>query len=233
MVGERLTGTAGQPRAALAVDVVSDVMCPWCYVGKRRLEQAVARSGIAVAVRWRPFQLDPTLPGTGKDRALYLAEKFGSAERARRLYAPIRAAGDEEGIGFDFEAIRVAPNTLDAHRLIRWALSGGVQDIVVEALFRAYFIEGRDIGDRAVLIDIAAAAGMDVALVAELLERGADIATIEQEIALARRMGVTGVPTFIVDNRYAVVGAQPAEQLIQAFAMVAAQRNANDNAGDR
>jgi predicted DsbA family dithiol-disulfide isomerase len=215
----------------LQVDVVSDVMCPWCYIGKRRLEKAVEMADLPVELRWRPYQLDPTLPAEGKPREAYLAEKFGSLERAGELYATIRAAGEAEDIAFAFERIAVSPNTLDAHRLIRWAANAGpeMQDAVVEALFRAYFAEGRHIGDASVLTAIAAEAGMDAGLVAELLAGDADRELVRHEAELARELGVTGVPTFIIANRYAVVGAQAPRQLAQAFQMAATQASVNDN----
>lgn len=182
----------------------------------------MASSPVALDVRWRPFQLDGTLPASGKDRAAYLSEKFGSLERARELYANIQQAGEDEGIPFEFARIAVSPNTLDAHRLIRWA--GGVdaatQDAVVEGLFRAYFVEGRHIGEHGVLVDVAASAGMDSDLVAKLLKNGADRDLVGSEIDLSHRMGVTGVPTFILGNKYVVVGAQSGDALRDAFIQV-------------
>ncbi|WP_051631083.1 DsbA family oxidoreductase [Afifella pfennigii] len=217
------------PHAGLTVDVVSDVMCPWCYIGKRRLEKAAAQAETALDIRWRPYQLDPTLPPEGKDRQLYLAEKFGSPERAEEIYANVRAAGEMEGIAFALERIEVSPNTLNAHRLIRWAAGAGRQDAVVEALFAGYFLHGRRIGDAGELVRIAGEAGMDGDLVADLLAGDADRQKVVEEIELARRMGVTGVPTFIIGGRYAVIGAQPSEVLLEAFSAAAAAHNANDN----
>jgi predicted DsbA family dithiol-disulfide isomerase len=224
-----MAAMASQP---LQVDVVSDLMCPWCYIGKRRLEKAIEMADVELDLRWRPYQLDPTLPAEGKPRQDYLAEKFGSLERAGELYANIKAAGEAEDIPFAFERIAVSPNTLDAHRLIRWAANVGpeVRDRIVEALFRAYFVEGRNIGDRSVLTAIAEAAGMDTALVSQLLASDADRELVRQEVDLAQQMGVTGVPTFILANRYAVIGAQAPRQLAQAFQLAAAQRGSNDNA---
>lgn len=218
---------------AVTVDVVSDVMCPWCYVGKRRLEAALAAlpDEISVGVRWRPFQLDPTLPKTGKDRRAYLEEKFGGPERAEQAYAAIREAGVIDGIPFDFDAIEVSANTLDAHRLIRWAATdgGSVQSRLVDILFRFYFTEGRNIGDDAVLLEAAAEAGMDTAVVEVLLKGEADREAVAQEIATAREMGVTGVPCFILDGRYAVMGAQPAETLARALTDIAKAKRAEPN----
>jgi predicted DsbA family dithiol-disulfide isomerase len=216
----------------LQVDVVSDVMCPWCYIGKRRLEKAVEMADVSLDLRWRPYQLDPTLPAAGKPRRDYLAEKFGSLERAGELYSNIKAAGEAEDIPFAFERIAVSPNTLDAHRLIRWAANAGpeIQDRVVEALFRAYFVEGRNIGEPSELTAIAEEAGMDAALASQLLAGDADRDLVRQEVGLAQQMGVTGVPTFIIANRYAVIGAQAPHQLAQAFQVVAGQQPADDSA---
>ena len=210
------------------IDIVSDVMCPWCYIGKKRLEAAVRDlpEDVEVDVRWRPYQLDPTLPKEGKDRAQYLSEKFGGSERAKQIYVNIVDAGREEDIPFDFEAIAVSPNTLDAHRVIRWAASEapGVQDRLVDLLFRAFFIDGKNIGDNAVLLDAAEQAGMDRAITEGLLAGQADCLEVEQEIEIARKMGVTGVPCFILENKYAVMGAQSADVLTNAIRDVAREK---------
>jgi predicted DsbA family dithiol-disulfide isomerase len=206
----------------LTVDVVSDVVCPWCYLGKRRLEQAIALADIPVAVRWHPFQLDPTIPPGGKSRRAYLEGKFGSMERVAPTHANIAAAGAEIGIPFHFDRIERSPNTLDAHRLSRWAAAAGRQDEVVEALFRAYFTDGRDIGDPAVLSEIAGEAGLDADAIAARLASEEDRAEVEAEIASAQQIGVTGVPTYIVAGRYGVVGAQAPEALAKAFRDIAA-----------
>jgi predicted DsbA family dithiol-disulfide isomerase len=205
----------------LKVDVVSDVVCPWCFIGKRRLETAMADIAVPLEIRWRPFQLDPTIPPEGKDRRAYLAAKFGTTDRVRQMQDRLVEAGEEEGIPFAFERIKVSPNTLDAHRLIHWAGESGKQERIVDALFRAYFLEGRDIGDHAVLADTAAAVGMDRAEVAPRLASGEDRASVRAEIAAAQQMGVTGVPTFILLGRYALVGAQPAAELARAFETLA------------
>lgn len=192
----------------LDIDVISDVMCPWCFIGKRRLDKAVAgRPGMPVDIRWRPFQLDPTIPPEGMDRQDYLDRKFGP-DKAGTVYDQIRAAGAEEGIEFNFDAIGKAPNTLDAHRLIRWAATAGVQGAVVEELFSGYFVEGADLTDTGYLAEAAEAAGMEREIVARLLAGDADRALVEEEIALAQRMGVQGVPCFIFGGKYVVMGAQ-------------------------
>lgn len=206
----------------ITVDVVSDVMCPWCYIGKRRLEKALAASPVPIQVRWLPFQLDPTLPEGGKDRQTYLREKFG--ERAGDFYARIEATGAEEGIAFAFDKIAVSPNTLDAHRVARWAAAEDREDAVVEALFRAYFIDGRNLADRAELAKIAGEACMDAETVAARLATDEDVAEVTALIRRAGEIGVTGVPTFIVGNRYAVVGAQPPAVLVLAFEQAAAEQ---------
>lgn len=216
----------------IQIDIVSDVMCPWCFVGKRRLEKALEIVGtdVDVHVNWRPYQLDATLPKEGKDRATYLAEKFGGAERARTLYRNIEEAGEKDGIPFSFDAITVSPNTLDAHRLIRWSQNAGadVQDRVVERLFELYFIEGKNIGDHAVLIDAAKECGMDAAVVSSLLATDSDKEEVSREIAVAQSMGVTGVPCFIIGQKYAVMGAQDPQTLAEAITKVAGEAGAAD-----
>ena len=212
------------------IDVVSDVMCPWCFIGKRRLEKALTAldPAIETEIHWRPFQLDPTLPPGGKDRDTYLAEKFGGIDRARELYRNIEEAGAGEGIAFRFDTIAVSPNTLDAHRLIRWAQNAGagVQDKVVERLFSLFFLEGANIGDHSVLIGVARECGMDAAIVETLLASDADRDLVTQEIALAQKMGVSGVPCFIIENKYAVMGAQDPATIADALSQVAAMKEA-------
>jgi predicted DsbA family dithiol-disulfide isomerase len=200
------------------IEVVSDVVCPWCYVGKRRLEAALAQSDDAVvAVRWRPFQLDPTIPSEGLDRRAYMRAKFRDDARLAEVHARLRDVGAEVGIDFDFEAISRSPNTLDAHRLIRWAAASGVQDEVVERLFSAYFEHGRDIGDRSVLAEIAGECGMDAEAVERRVAGDGDGEAVRAEIDEAQSLGVTGVPFFIFASRFAVSGAQSAEVLARAI----------------
>jgi len=206
--------------SAVTIDIVSDVMCPWCYIGQKRLERAMEQvADVPVTINWRPYQLDPTLPPEGKDRKTYLAEKFGGEERARSLYENVRQAGVSEGVAFAFDKIAVSPNTLDAHRLLRWAGSSGdgVQNKLARRLFQLYFEEGANIGDHAVLIDAARDVGMDVSIVESLLPTDADRDKVTEEIATAQRMGVTGVPCFLLEGRYAVVGAQDTSVLADAI----------------
>lgn len=210
--------------ATIPLDVISDVVCPWCFIGKRRLEKGLAlRPDLNVDIHWRPFQLDPTVPKGGVDRRSYLEEKFGGPEAAREIYARLEAAGAEDGIAFDFDRIAVRPNTLDCHRLIRWAATAGVQEVVVERLFARHFLEGVDIGNAEELVSIARDAGMDADLVAELLPGESDVDLVEEEIALAQRIGVTGVPCFIFANRFGVMGAQPPEAIAEALDRAAAE----------
>jgi predicted DsbA family dithiol-disulfide isomerase len=200
-----------------AIDVVSDVVCPWCYLGKRRLEQALAaRPDLKALVRWRPFQLDATIPPGGMDRQEYMTRKFGSSTRLADAHARLEAFGRAEGIDFAFDAIERSPNTLDAHRLIRHATGQGRGDEMVEALFSAYFEKGQDIGDHAVLTELAEAAGLDGGTSA-WLETGEDAQAVREEIRMAQELGVQGVPFFIVVGKYAVSGAQSAEVLGQVI----------------
>jgi predicted DsbA family dithiol-disulfide isomerase len=210
------------PRDPMILDVVSDVMCPWCYIGKRRLTRALVLAGpdIDTEVRWRPFQLDSTIPPGGIDRQEYLDRKFGR-EKAAEIYRQIRETGEMEGIPFAFDQITKSPNTIDAHRLIRWAATGSQQDEVVDRLFELFFVEGEDIGEHSVLIDIAREAEMDVDLVAELIATDADKDKVEHEIALAQQLGVQGVPTFVLANQFMITGAQPAENLAEAIQEIA------------
>ena len=201
----------------IAIDVVSDVVCPWCFVGKRRLEAALEREGGA-RVRWRPFQLDPTIPAEGLDRQAYMRAKFGDGARLADIHARLKALGAEAGIAFDFEAIRRSPNTLDAHRLIRFADEAGVADAVVEKLFVAYFEQGRDIGDREVLATIAREAGLDGEAVRARLASGEGAEEVGREIEAAQKLGVSGVPFFIFASKYAVSGAQSEDVLLEAMA---------------
>jgi predicted DsbA family dithiol-disulfide isomerase len=202
---------------ALTIDVVSDVVCPWCYLGKKRLEHALALEPQPIEVHWRPYQLDPSIPKGGVDRRAYLTNKFGNDGRIEAAHERLGALGAEEGIAFAFDRIARAPNTLDAHRLIRWAFLSGAQDKVVDRLFGLYFEEGRDIGDRALLIEAARECGMDAKVVEKLLAEGADEDEVRAEIAQAQQLGVTGVPFFIFAQRFAVPGAQSADVLTAAI----------------
>ena len=202
----------------MQIDIVSDTVCPWCFVGKRKLELALAqRPGIPFNIHWRAYRLDPNVPRGGVDRRAYMKAKFGDSPRTSAMSDAIKAAGESVHIDFAFDRIKKRPDTIDSHRLIRWATSGGQQNDVVERLFKAYFEEGRDIGDPAVLIEDANQAGMDATLVADLLAKDADRELIEQEDALAHRMGISGVPTFIFANKYLISGAHDADKLVRVI----------------
>ena len=203
----------------LRVDVFSDVVCPWCFVGKRRLERAIELLGdeIVIDITWRPFQLNPTMPREGIDRQEYRARKFGSLARSEALDAQLAAVGREVGLDFRFDRIARTPNTFDAHRLLRLAHERGVQDGVAEALFRAYFAEGRDVGDHAVLADVAADSGLNRDDVTRFLAGTEDVAQVADEEAGGRDLGIDGVPFFVVQGKYAISGAQPPAYLAAAF----------------
>lgn len=199
---------------SITIDIVSDVICPWCYLGKRRLDRAIAMlDDIETGIRWRPFLLDASIPKGGLPRQDYLMKKFGTAERIAGLHKPLKAAGDAEGIAYGFDKIAVTPNTLDAHRLIRWAHAAGKQHEMAEKLFALYWLDSQDIGDRNVLLKAAVEVGLDGSLVSQLLASEADLDPVIAEIDQAAELGITGVPTFIIAGRYAVVGAQPPEAL--------------------
>ena len=201
----------------LSVEVISDVICPWCYIGKRRLEKAIAAHDGPVKVRWLPYQLNPTMPKEGISRKEYRTKKFGTWERSQELDARVVAVGQEEGIHFAFDRIERTPNTLDAHRLIWLAEKQGVQDAVVEALFRAYFTEGRDISNRQVLIDVVADAGLDRHQAEAVLNSDDVLQAIKEADEQARRFRVEGVPFFIVNGRLTLSGAQQPDVFFEAF----------------
>lgn len=208
--------------APVVIDVVSDVVCPWCYVGKKRLEAAMRMlPEREFAVFWRPFQLDPSIPKDGLPRKTYLERKFGNLERLAQTHAQLVEIGKAEGIAFAFDKITRSPNTLDAHRLIRWAQEADKQTEMVDRLFALYFVEGADIGSHEVLIKAAVEVGLDGALVTQLLATGADLDPVIAEINAAGKMGITGVPTFIFASRYAISGAHPAETIRKAIEQTA------------
>ena len=196
----------------LAIEVASDVVCPWCYIGKRRLEKALdlLKDEFEVEVRWLPFQLNPDLPAEGIPRAEYRKAKFGSLERSKQMDARVIAEGKGEGIEFAFDRMGTQPNTRQAHRLIALAEN---QNAVVDALFRAHFEEGRKIGDPKVLAEIAAQCGVQ-----GWPEKAQDVSQLEEEV---RELGVSAVPTFIFERRHGVSGAYPPEQLAEALRQAA------------
>jgi predicted DsbA family dithiol-disulfide isomerase len=200
----------------MQLDIFSDTICPWCYVGKRRLARALAmRPQPKLVIRWRAFQLNPGMPPEGMDRSRYVEAKFGGPERAKRINDAVTTVGASEGLDFHFERIRHTPNTLASHRLLRLATRHDRQDAMLEALFAAYFVEGRDIGDHGVLEDLAAAVGLPDARA--FLAHGDGIEEAKAEDALARRQGINGVPCFIFNGRFLLSGAQEPESFFQLF----------------
>ena len=202
----------------MQVDVFSDTICPWCYVGKRRFERALSiRPQPGLRVRWRAFQLNPAMPVEGMERQAYLEAKFGGGDRARSLYDTVRSAGSGESIEFRFDLIKRTPSTLLSHRLLRHAMAQGQQDMLLELIFRGYFQEGQDIGDKAVLADMADKVGMDRDEVMDYLAGTGDAEAIIAEDTVARRAGINGVPCFIFNGRFALSGAQEPEAFLQLF----------------
>lgn len=209
----------------IVIDVVSDMVCPWCYVGKARLDLAIAEilDEVSVDINWRPYRLNPDYPPEGVNQKAELEKKLGGKDKVEQAHEMLTQLGKEVGIAFDFDAIKIGPNTLDAHRLSLWAHAEGreFQDKVVNELFRANFEQGLNIGDHTVLADIGETAGMNRDVVTKLLASDADKDTIVAEIDAAQQMGVSGVPFFILDQKYAVSGAQSKEVLINALRDIA------------
>jgi predicted DsbA family dithiol-disulfide isomerase len=215
--------------APLRIDVVSDVVCPWCYIGKRRLERALEKAGLeGVEIGWRPFQLNPDMPDEGMERRAYLKMKFGGDGSGGAMYEAIKAAGSEERIPFDFSGIEQQPNTVKAHRLIHYGGEQGRQDAVVEALFTAYFTAGQNIGETDVLVAVAVEAGLDADATRAYLDSETDVDRIRAEDKVAREMGIQGVPCFIINRRYAVSGAQDPSVFLEVFEKIA---NGGDSDG--
>jgi predicted DsbA family dithiol-disulfide isomerase len=206
----------------LTVEVYSDVICPWCYVGKRRLERALAQLNgtVQVQVRWRPFQLNPTMPKEGIDRKTYLEAKFGGSEAAQAIYGQVARAGAEEGIPFAFERIARTPNTLTAHRLIWLAGHHGKQDAMVEMLFRQYFLEGGDIENLEMLSHAAVSAGFDQTAIKTFLVSNEGVEEVKAEEATGHRLGIRAVPYFLLNGTSALSGAQPPDQFLAAFRQI-------------
>ncbi|MEO0378804.1 MAG: DsbA family oxidoreductase [Pseudomonadota bacterium] len=204
--------------AAIKLDIMSDPICPWCYIGKAHLDRALAaHPDHPFVIEWHPFQLNPDMPAEGMDRRAYLEGKFGGKAGAVRAYAPVVENAANAGLKIDFERMKRTPNTMDAHRLIHWAGIEGKQTAAVSALFTAYFVDARDIGEAEVLADIADSIEMDAAVVSRLLASDADRADIAARDAHSRQMGITSVPTFIVAGKHAVPGAQPPELWAQVI----------------
>lgn len=200
----------------MRIDIFSDTVCPWCFIGKRHLEKALTEAGVNDAeIHWHAFQLNPDMPAEGRDRKTYLAEKFGP-DAEQRIHERLQGAGQAAGIEFHFDRIERSPNTLDSHRLIRLAAQHGKQDAAVEALFQAYFVKGEDIGNRSVLSAIAKAVGLDQDM-QSWFESDTETGVVRDEDRSARRLGISGVPFFIFEQRYALSGAQPVDVFVQAL----------------
>lgn len=206
----------------ISVDLISDVICPWCYIGKRRLEKAITaiNGRHKVHVHWHPFQLNPMMPKEGISRKEYRIRKFGSWEKSLELDARVIAVGESEGIRFAFDKMKRTPNTVDAHRVVWLAAQYECQDAVVEALFRAYFTEGQDISDRQTLVEVVTAAGLDRQATDAMLNSDDGTAAILEGKEMSQRHGVTGVPFLIIHQKIALSGAQPAETILAAFERV-------------
>lgn len=213
--------------STLHLDVIVDVVCPWCFLGKRRLDAALAElDDIDVEIRYRPYQLDSETPKAGVDRGDYIVAKFGSLDALDEAHARLVTLGADVGITYAFDLIERNPNTLDAHRLIRWAAAEGLGEQMLERLFSLYFEEGGNLSDQDTLIAAAEAVGLDEDEVTMKLEDGTDLEAVKADIAHAGRIGITGVPTVIVENRFAISGAQPPEVLVEAFRKIAAELDA-------
>ena len=209
------------------LDIISDPICPWCYIGKSNLDKALLDfPDHPFEIEWHPFQLNPEMPREGMDRRAYLEGKFGGKEGALHAYTPVVEHAQKAGITINLETMKRTPNTVDAHRLIHWAGLEKRQTFVVDQLFKAYFVDGRDIGDHEVLADIADTVEMDAALVTRLLASDSDVEDIQNRDKHSRKMGVQSVPTFVVANQHAVPGAQPAEMWVNVIKDIQSQLDA-------
>ena len=230
------------PKARLTLEVVHDLVCPWCYLGTRRLIRTIRRRpDLLVDLIWRPFLLNPDMPRLGMARSDYVVRKFGGEDRARRLYASITEIGRAEGVQFRFDRMRRTPSSVDAHRLARWSARFGRADEVVEALFAAHFADGRDLGDLGVLCAIAMSCGLDPAAARAMLASDAELDGVHADNLRAHRLGINGVPCFVVaGGRHAIAGAQEPDpgrhaiagaqepEVIERLLDVAAVQMAND-----
>lgn len=208
----------------MVIDIFSDPICPWCYIGKKRLREAIAmRPNLPVIIRWRAFQLNPDMPAEGMDRQTYLNVKFGGADRAGQIYDRIRSVGRTVGIDFRFDLVKRTPNTIPAHRLIRFAQREDMEiaDKLTDRLFEAYFLNGEQIGETESLIALGVEAGLDEAALKAYFATDEDIDEITAEDSQARRLGIGGVPCFIIDGKYALSGAQEPESFLPLFDMAA------------
>ena len=193
----------------MRIDVIFDTVCPWCYIGKKRLEAAIAEhGGDGIEIHWNAFLLNPDIPPEGMERRAYLRAKFGGESRAQRVYSAIARAGASAGIDFNFDDIDWTPNSIESHRLVRYAQQFGKGAEIVERIFQSYFLEGRDIGKRSVLIDVADQVGLETDKARAYLQDAASVQSILDHNARAHRLGISGVPAFIVDGQFSISGAQ-------------------------
>ncbi len=213
------------PKPKIKIDVVSDVVCPWCYIGKRRLEKAVdlLQDKYEFELEYHPFELNPDMPVEGTDQKKYLTNKFGGEERYHQITDRVTIVAAEEGLHFDFGNQRISPNTREAHRVIQFAKQEGKQPEVKEAFMKAYFTEGIDLSKKENIIRVAAQAGLSKEKVEKFLSTDdglAEVALAEKEL---QKLGITGVPFYIINNKYAISGAQPSESFVQAFEDIGAK----------
>ncbi|MEM9641899.1 MAG: DsbA family oxidoreductase [Pseudomonadota bacterium] len=212
------------------LEILSDPVCPWCYIGKAKLDRALEkRPDHPFNIQWRPFQLNPDMPTEGMDNATYLSAKFGGPEGARKVYARIEQTALDAGIDVDFSRISRKPNTINAHRLLHWAGIEDRQGLVANQLFHRFFKLGQDIGATDVLLDVAKTVGMDHTVTQRLLEGDADMAEIRAADARARDMGVTGVPTFILGGKYVLTGAQETDVWLSVIDEIVEKSQAMDH----
>ena len=203
----------------MQIEIYSDVVCPWCFVGKRRLERALETAGYAqqAHIVWRPFQLNPTMPKEGMDRRIYLDAKFGGAEARRAIEERVAKAGESDGLVFAFDRIERTPNTFDAHRLIWFAGQQGCQDEVAEALFHSYFTKGSEIGNPGSLAEVASGCGLNREEVERFLASDRAVQDVRAEEAMGHRLGIRGVPYFVLNGSISISGAQPPDIFVSAF----------------
>jgi len=212
----------------MMIEFIADIVCPWCYVGHRRVRRAIAeRPGLDVNFIWRMFQLNPEMPAEGVTRNLYLAAKFGTGAPSLRIMHYVAQAGALEGINFRFDLISRMPNSLDAHRLILFAQRTGQQDALIDGLFAGFFERGLDIGRRSVLLDLAVEAGLDRSDAAAFLTSHSGIETVLAQDRTARRLGITGIPCTIIDGSYALAGAQESEFFLPLFDLAAQEQRSS------
>ncbi len=218
---------AAKAESFVAIDVIADVVCPWCYIAKRRLKSVIAAQEVRVHLRWRPFQMDPAVPENGVAWKTYLARKFGH-DHAEEWLPMIAAAGREVGVSFAFDKIERMPNSLDAHRLVRLAKFAALDGQMVERLFKAFFVDGEDIGDRSILISLGVETGLDRDILEEAFAEGGDIQSVKDELATTRRLALAGAPLFIFGDDVVVPGAQSKEIFAAALSKA---RQARSRAG--